>query len=115
MSFSVMLSQLAKGMTVTTEIFFVTLIFSLPLWPSGLFGVKCPNKDNQMDRFCIYLHYARNTSYAAADGSIFRTIFYFWNPNFHGLQPESLYLLLLQLIMPLILQKSTVVELNPCQ
>ena len=31
MSFSVMLSQLAKGMTVTTEIFFVTLIFSLPL------------------------------------------------------------------------------------
>jgi len=26
-----MLSQLAKGMTVTTEIFFVTLIFSLPL------------------------------------------------------------------------------------
>lgn len=31
MDFSVMLSQLAKGMTVTTEIFFVTLIFSLPL------------------------------------------------------------------------------------
>lgn len=31
MSFSVMLSQLAKGMTVTTEIFFVTLVFSLPL------------------------------------------------------------------------------------
>ena len=31
MSCSVMLSQLAKGMTVTTEIFFVTLIFSLPL------------------------------------------------------------------------------------
>ena len=30
-----------------------------------------------MDRFCLYLHYARNTSYAAADGSIFRTIFYF--------------------------------------
>ena len=31
MNFSVMLGQLAKGMTVTTEIFFVTLIFSLPL------------------------------------------------------------------------------------
>ena len=31
MSFSVMLGQLAKGMTVTTEIFFVTLILSLPL------------------------------------------------------------------------------------
>ena len=31
MDFSVMLSQLAKGMMVTTEIFFVTLIFSLPL------------------------------------------------------------------------------------
>ena len=30
MSFSVMLSQLAKGMTVTTKIFFVTLFF-LPL------------------------------------------------------------------------------------
>ena len=41
MSFSVMLSQLAKGMTVTTEIFFVTLIFSLHLafWSVG---VKCP-------------------------------------------------------------------------
>lgn len=38
MSFSVMLSQLAKGMTVTTEIFFVTLIFFPATWPSGLLG-----------------------------------------------------------------------------
>lgn len=88
MSFSVMLSQLAKGMTVTTEIFFVTLIFSLPLGLLVCWGKNVQNKDNQMDRFCLYLHYARNTSYAAADGSIFRTIFYFWNPNFHGLQPD---------------------------
>ena len=92
MSFSVMLSQLAKGMTVTTEIFFVTLIFSLPLGLLVCWGKMSKDKDNQMDRFCLYLHYARNTSYAAADGSIFRTIFYFWNPNFHGLQPDrSIY------------------------
>ena len=62
MSFSVMLSQLAKGMTVTTEIFFVTLIFSLPLGLLVCWGKMSENKDNQMDRFCLYLHYARNTS-----------------------------------------------------
>ena len=31
MSFSVMLQQLAGGMLVSIEIFFVTLLFSLPL------------------------------------------------------------------------------------
>lgn len=53
MSFSVMLSQLAKGMTVTTEIFFVTLIFSLPLGLLVCWGKNVQNKDNQMDRFCL--------------------------------------------------------------
>ena len=88
MSFSVMLSQLAKGMTVTTEIFFVTLIFSLPLGLLVCWGKMSKIKIIRWIVSAIYLHYARNTSYAAADGSIFRTIFYFWNPDFHGLQPD---------------------------
>ena len=37
MSFSVMLSQLAKGMTVTTEISCNPYIFPAT-WPSGLLG-----------------------------------------------------------------------------
>ena len=60
MSLSVMLQQLASGMVVSVEIFVVTLIFSLPL---GLLN-------------------------AAVDGCIFRTVFYFWNPYFYGIQPD---------------------------
>ena len=87
MSFSVMLSQLAKGMTVTTEIFFVTLVFSLPL---GLLVCweKCPNTSDPVDCDRLYFHHARNAADAAADGSIFRSLFHFRNPHFHGLQPD---------------------------
>ena len=88
MSFSVMLSQLAKGNDRNYGNFLCNPYIFPATWPSGLLGENVQNKDNQMDHFCLYLHYARNTSYAAADGSIFRTIFYFWNPNFHGLQPD---------------------------
>ena len=38
MSFSVMLQQLAGGMLVSIEIFFVTLLFSLPLGLLICFG-----------------------------------------------------------------------------
>ena len=64
MSLSVMLQQLASGMVVSVEIFVVTLLFSLPL---GL--LICPVN-------------------AAIDGCVFRTILYFWNPYFHGIQPD---------------------------
>ena len=38
MSFSVMLSQLAKGMTVTTENFLCNPYIFPATWPSGLLG-----------------------------------------------------------------------------
>ena len=44
MSFSVMLQQLAGGMLVSIEIFFVTLLFSLPLGLLICFGRMSRNK-----------------------------------------------------------------------
>ncbi len=44
MSFSVMLQQLAGGMLVSIEIFFVTLLFSLPLGLLICFGRMSKNK-----------------------------------------------------------------------
>ena len=44
MSFSVMLQQLAGGMLVSVEIFFITLLFSLPLGLLICFGRMSRNK-----------------------------------------------------------------------
>ena len=44
MSFSVMLQQLAGGMLVSIEIFFITLLFSLPLGLLICFGRMSRNK-----------------------------------------------------------------------
>lgn len=37
-----------------------------------------------MDCDRLYFHHARNAADAAADGSIFRSLFHFRNPHFHG-------------------------------
>ena len=82
MSFSVMLSQLAKGMTVTTEIFFVTLVFSLPL---GL--LVCWGKMSKIPviRWIMtaYISIMRGTPLMLQ-----LMVVYFRNPHFHGLQPD---------------------------
>lgn len=82
MSLSVMLQQLAGGMVVSVEIFVVTLVFSLPLGLLICFGRMSKNPVIMGNRVSIHFHYAWNTSDAAADGCIFRTIFYFRYPAF---------------------------------
>ena len=37
---------------------------------------------------CLHISYAWNPVNAAIDGCVFRTILYFWNPYFHGIQPD---------------------------
>ena len=83
MSLSVMLQQLASGMVVSVEIFVVTLLFSLPL---GLQNVQ--ESGDTWNCVCLHISYAWNPVNAAIDGCVFRTILYFWNPYFHGIQPD---------------------------
>ena len=83
MSLSVMLQQLASGMVVSVEIFVVTLLFSLPLGLLICFGRMSKNPVIRG-----HISYAWNPVNAAIDGCVFRTILYFWNPYFHGIQPD---------------------------
>ena len=82
MSLSVMLQQLASGMVVSVEIFVVTLLFSLPLGLLICFGRM---SKNPAIRGIVSAYISVN---AAIDGCVFRTILYFWNPYFHGIQPD---------------------------
>ena len=91
MSFSVMLGQLAKGMTVTTEIFFVTLILSLPL---GL--LVCWGRMSKIPviRWIVsaYISIMRGTPLMLQLMVVYFGPYYFWNPDFHGVQSDcSIY------------------------
>lgn len=86
MSLSVMLQQLASGMVVSVEIFVVTLLFSLPLGLLICFG-RIESGDT-WNCVCLHIGYTWNPVNAAIDGCVFRTILYFWNPYFHGIQPD---------------------------
>ena len=88
MSLSVMLQQLASGMVVSVEIFVVTLLFSLPLGLLICFGRMSKNPCDTWNCVCLHISYAWNPVNAAIDGCVFRTILYFWNPYFHGIQPD---------------------------
>ena len=86
-----MLQQLAGGMLVSIEIFFVTLLFSLPLGLLICFGRMSRNK---VIRTIVsgYISIMRGTPLmmdmypdAAADGGIFRPLFYLRDPYFHGI------------------------------
>ena len=88
MSLSVMLQQLASGMVVSVEIFVVTLIFSLPLGLLICFGRMAKNPVIR-GIVSAYISVMRGTPLMlAVDGCIFRTVFYFWNPYFYGIQPD---------------------------
>ena len=88
MSLSVMLQQLASGMVVSVEIFVVTLLFSLPLGLLICFGRMSKNPAIR-GIVSAYISVMRGTPLMLQiDGCVFRTILYFWNPYFHGIQPD---------------------------
>ena len=67
MSLSVMLQQLASGMVVSVDV---------------------QESGDTWNCVCLHISYAWNPVNAAIDGCVFRTILYFWNPYFHGIQPD---------------------------
>ena len=86
MSLSVMLQQLASGMVVSVEIFDTDFFASAGtadlLWQNG------KESGDSRDCICLHISYERNTVNAAVNGCIFRTVFYFWNPYFNGVQSD---------------------------
>mgnify|MGYP000458909324 FL=1 len=74
MSFDVMLRQMTAGFGQTCLIFFMTLIFSLPLGDARIFRKGEQDQADQLDREDLYLDYARNPVDAAASGVVFRTV-----------------------------------------
>ena len=88
MSISVMLQQLASGMVVSVEIFVVTLLFSLPLGLLICFGRMSKNPVMR-GIVSAYISIMRGTPLMLQLMVVyFRTLFYFWHPYFHGLQPD---------------------------
>lgn len=87
MSLSVMLQQLASGMVVSVEIFVVTLLFT-SAGTSDLLWQNVQESGDTWNCVCLHISYAWNPVNAAIDGCVFRTILYFWNPYFHGIQPD---------------------------
>ena len=77
MQINTMISQLSGGMLVSTEIFVVTLVFSLPLGLLIAFGRMSKNKVLQ-GIVKTYIS-ARNPADAAADGSLFWTVLSVWH------------------------------------
>ena len=78
MNFQTIILQLGQGMLVTVEIFFLTLLFSLPLGLLVAFGRMSKNVllkgiSN------IYFYYERYAVDAAADRGILRTVLFIWN------------------------------------
>ena len=88
MSLSVMLQQLASGMVVSVEIFVVTLLFFTSAGTSDLLWQNVQESGDTWNCVCLHISYAWNPVNAAIDGCVFRTILYFWNPYFHGIQPD---------------------------
>ena len=72
MTIGQMVAQLASGMLISTQIFVITLLFSLPL------GVRTliEKSRGQHDRKILHLYHARNSVNAATDGRLFRTILF---------------------------------------
>ena len=88
MSISVMLQQLASGMVVSVEIFVVTLLFSLPLGLLICFGRMSKNPVMR-GIVSAYISIMRGTPLMLQLMVVyFWTLFYFWHPYFHGLQPD---------------------------
>lgn len=52
------------------------------LWQNG------KESGDSRDCICLHISYERNTVNAAVNGCIFRTVFYFWNPYFNGVQSD---------------------------
>ena len=77
MQINTMISQLAGGMLVSTEIFVVTLVFSLPLGLLIAFGRMSKNK--VLQAIVKHLYHARNSVNAAADGRLFWTVLSVWH------------------------------------
>jgi len=84
MSFSVMLQQLAGGMLVSVEIFFNLAVFSAA-GTSDLFWQNVQKQSNPYHCIRVHIYHERNAADAAADGCIFRSVFYLRDPYFHGI------------------------------
>ena len=92
MSLSVMLQQLCRRYgSVSRNFCSDTGVFTAS-GTADLFRQNVQKSGDQGNRVSIHFHYAWNTSDAAADGCIFRSVFYLRDPYFHGIQPDrSIY------------------------
>ena len=86
MSFSVMLQQLAGGMLVSIEIIFCNLaVFSAAGTSDLLLAEMFQKQSDPYHCIRLHIHHERNAADAAADGGIFRSVFYLRDPYFHGI------------------------------
>lgn len=85
MSFQVMLQQLTTGFGSTLVIFFLTLLFSLPLGMVVYFGRVSRFKPLSWIGESLYFYYERNTADAAAAFVVFRTVLPLGN-EYRGVQ-----------------------------
>ena len=76
MSFEVMLRQLTVGFGQTCLIFFLTLIFSLPLGMVVYFGRVCRNQAGQLACENLHIDHARNAADAAAPRMVFWSVLF---------------------------------------
>ena len=74
MTLQQMITQLAGGMAVSTQIFVITLLFSLPLRTRDRVRAYVEEQADPDDCKSIYFDYARHAADAAADGGVFWTV-----------------------------------------
>ena len=85
MSLSVMLQQLASSFC---RDFCSDITFFTSAGTSDLLWQNVQESGDTWNCVCLHISYAWNPVNAAIDGCVFRTILYFWNPYFHGIQPD---------------------------
>ena len=88
MSFSVMLQQLAGGMLVSIEIFFVTFAVFSAAGTSDLFWQNVQKQSDPYHCIRLHIHHERNAADAAADGGLFRALFLLWHQYHSGIQHD---------------------------
>ncbi len=89
MEIGTLIRELGGGMSISAEIFFLTLPFLCPLGLVVAFGRMSKIAPVRWISKLYVLNYERNTADVAAYGGVFRTLLSVWNANFHRISYDS--------------------------